>query len=421
MRSRIRTIAVIGGGPGGAHCARRLARRGFDVTLFEHRASFEKACGGGIPIRGIERFPFLDSPRLPGKTIRRCLLIAPSGRETDLPLLDPLHVFSRADLHTFLLERAVEAGVALVRARVVSFARDGWTEGAGRAAGSGRAEGGGWILRTATSGPAGDPPGGAACGPFDFLVAADGATGSARRRLGCGPDGAGLAQGIGYYLPALSEDRITLKFYEGLDGYLWIFPRPGHSSAGICAELGGRPAAALKGLMDRFLAERFGADLLARSERYAALIPGAPRDPASGRVHGEGWALVGDAGRFVDPLTREGIYYAMLTGEMLADCLAARRPERYGAAWTRRCGRELSWAARHARAFFDARFVERLVALCDRSPTAGRVLSDLIAGRQAYRDLKRRLLLNAPRIGMQIWARPGGGRGRSALRPARDS
>ena len=138
-------------------------------------------------------------------------------------------------------------------------------------------------------------------------------------------------------------------------------------------------------------------------------------------MHGEGWALVGDAGRFVDPLTREGIYYAMLTGEMLADCLAARRPERYGAAWTRMCGRELSWAARHARAFFDTRFVERLVALCDRSPTVGRVLSDLIAGRQAYRDLKRRLLLNAPRIGMEIWARPGGGRGRSALRPARDS
>ncbi|HKN47937.1 MAG TPA: NAD(P)-binding protein, partial [Candidatus Polarisedimenticolia bacterium] len=118
------SIAIVGGGPGGAHCARRLSEGGFDVTLFEPRRAFEKACGGGIPARGLARFPFLRSALLPSKTVRRCRIIAPSGREASIPLHDPLHLVNRADLHTFLLDRAARAGARLVRARVLSFTRD---------------------------------------------------------------------------------------------------------------------------------------------------------------------------------------------------------------------------------------------------------------------------------------------------------
>src|SRR2546428_5782116 len=132
---RERAVAVIGGGPGGARCALRLAEAGFRVTVFEPRAQFEKACGGGIPIRGMHHFPFLVDARLPGKEIRECLIVSPSGREARFPL-DPLYVFSRADLHSFMLARATTAGAVWARARVVSFQRAGTESGGGPGAGA---------------------------------------------------------------------------------------------------------------------------------------------------------------------------------------------------------------------------------------------------------------------------------------------
>ena len=404
MRPEASRVAVIGGGPGGARCAQRLAEAGCTVTLFEPRSRFEKACGGGIPARGIERYPYLLDPLLPGKEVRECLLVAPSGREARFPLRDPLYVFSRADLHRFMLDRAVAAGARWARARVLSFRRerDGWILGAGA---------------PLTPGTPGNGRPAEVHAPFDFLVAADGAAGIARRKLAPGAPRGNVAQGIGYYLPLISEDFITLKFYAGLEGYLWVFPRPDHASAGICAPLGALPAAQLKALMDRFLAARYPDGILERSESYAALIPGASANRSEAPPAGDGWAVVGDAGRFVDPLTREGIYYAMESADLLADALIAGRPERYPESWSRRFAPELSRAAGMAPRFFDSRFLERLVNLGGRSPAIARVLSDLISGRQTYRSLKRRLVLAAPAVGVNLvgralaprFARPSGG------------
>src|SRR6266850_2302934 len=224
-----RNVAIIGGGPAGAQCARRLAEAGVPATLFEPRTAFEKPCGGGVP--------------------------------------------GRADLHAHLIDRALAAGARLERARVLSFGREG--------AGGGRGGAGGWRLRTAA----------AEHGPFDFLVGADGASGAVGRRLAGGPPRGGLTQGIGYYVPGLVEERITLKFYEGINGYLWVFPRADHASAGICGALGERPVAFLRTLMDRWLAERYGPGIPERSERYAALIPGALPGSGQAPLQGDGWAL----------------------------------------------------------------------------------------------------------------------------------
>ena len=242
-------------------------------------------------------------------------------------------------------------------------------------------------------------------GPYDFLVAADGAAGASRRRLTGSLPAAALSQGLGYYLPGIIEDRITLRYYEGLNGYLWVFPRLDHSSVGICGPLGARPAADLWALLDRFITDLYGAQLLQRACRYAALIPAAASAPGGSTVQGEGWALVGDTGRFVDPLTREGIFHAMQAADLLAEALLADRPADYAASWAAAGAEELAWAARRSRGFFDPRFIETLVGLCAASPSVARVMSDLIAGRQPYRTLKKKLLLSVPAVVWEVTKR----------------
>ena len=42
----------------------------------------------------------------------------------------------------------------------------------------------------------------------------------------------------GYYIPG-SHHTVQIKFLEGLHGYIWIFPRTDHFSAGICGRMNG--------------------------------------------------------------------------------------------------------------------------------------------------------------------------------------
>ena len=52
-------VIVIGGGPSGASAAKESVERGLTVALFDHTHPRRKACGGGLPVKGIE---WMDAP-----------------------------------------------------------------------------------------------------------------------------------------------------------------------------------------------------------------------------------------------------------------------------------------------------------------------------------------------------------------------
>jgi flavin-dependent dehydrogenase len=132
--------------------------------------------------------------------------------------------------------------------------------------------------------------------------------------------------------------------------------------------------------------------------RYAWPIPALrASDLALERPAGPRWLLAGDAAGLVDPITREGIYYALASAELAARALLADSPDttpddQYGRLLGGEIYPEIERAARLKRLFFRPWFSHLLVQALGRSPAVASVMVDLVAGRQPYRGLRRRLL-----------------------------
>jgi len=369
----MKRVAILGGGPAGAFAGERLAAAGLSVTLFDEKLAWEKPCGGGLTYKAYNRYPFLIQNDTPKRFVRETVLAATGGGEATLKLDDPLVIYSRLDLNRMLLERAGAAGVQLEKARVAEITRTS----------------SGWRLRTS---------GGIA--EADFCIVATGAR-NPLRDVGTQLMAGDAMPALGYYVPG-DQDRIDIQFLPGLQGYVWIFPRCGHLSVGICGK--GEPAAALRKRLEQFMNER--ALPWKGSPFYSHLLPSL--DTASwrnNRVAGDGWMAVGDAAGLVDPITGEGLYYAVRSADLAAAALLADNGGLAGSeAQYRRALRHdfmgnLEFGSRLAKRVYRSNFCfepipTRMVQFTRRSPRFSAIMQDLFAGRQTYEALKRRLLKN---------------------------
>ena len=363
-------VAIVGGGPSGAVCGERLAQAGFRVTLFDEHLAWEKPCGGGLTHKAIEAYPFLlDGPH-PKKLIRTVELISSSGHRARLELDKPIVIYSRTVLNGLLLDRAAAAGCRVVRSRVTQI------EPRGTQARLTIAEEGNSREQAA-----------------DFVVIAAGARNVLlpdTRKL----EPNDLEMTLGYFVKA-QADGIQVKFLRRFEGYLWSFPRCDHLSVGICGSMARHTSQELRNHLHDFLREeRVEAE---GAQFYSHVLPSPQAHTLRGRrVVGRNWALVGDAAAWVDPITGEGLYYALRSGDLLAQALIESQPESYPSRVRKAFSADLEFATRIARRFYRGRFLggavaTRMIQLVERSATFRELMADVFSGAQDYRSLKRRL------------------------------
>lgn len=367
-------IAIVGGGPAGAWTAFRLARAGARVVLFDGSHPREKPCGGGVTGRALALVrDALPEQRLTSQPIHAATFIDPATVPAEVVVGEndgppALVVVDRRSFDAALLEAAVGAGAVLVpeRAREVGVEADGAWVSTGR---------GRWRA--------------------GFLVGADGATSLVRRRTLGAFSRNQISIATGVYALGVTASAIVIEFVADPQGYIWSFPRPDHLAIGICAQADKTSAARLEARL-RAWVDAFAPARGATLSRYAWPIPSlTPEAWDAERPAGDRWALVGDAAGLVDPITREGIFFALQSADMLACSLGDGRgsvASRYLAALGREIVPELRRAARLKRAFFRSGFTRLLVDALNHSPAVARVMADLVAGTQPYATLKRRLL-----------------------------
>jgi flavin-dependent dehydrogenase len=363
-------IAVVGAGPGGCLAALHLARDGADVTVFDHSHPREKPCGGGLTAKALALLPPApDDDPLPARRVEECAFESGDGEGVRVGLRPTVAVAARRDLDAWLLRRACAAGARHVAERVVLVDRAG-------------------LLRT----------GAGSEHRFDVIVGADGASSLVRRTFLSPVPAERLMMAAGWF--ARGTSSMLIRFTPGLPGYLWLFPRPDHVGVGICAPLGATPTRDMLRRLEHEAARHFPALVDDEAGRYAHTIPSPSGDPRSIlEIGGERHALVGDAAGLADPITGEGIYYALRSGRELAATLReAGSPRAYPERVLEACGRELLLAARLRDRFYAPGFARRMVRYAARSGAIREVLADLVLGEQGYRSLKRRLIGAAPRF-----------------------
>lgn len=400
-------VFIVGAGPAGSFAAERLARAGLRVGLCDGRTPGEpKACGGGVTSKALKAWPqLLDAV---GRTIYELDMYSPSGKRLHLKLEEPFAVYSRIAFDTFLRERARQAGAEVLSAKISRRGIKRTDQG--------------WIAKTQDGKDL----------TAEYLVGADGANSAIAKKLAGPLPPAEMEVAFGYRapLPHSAEAATVVAFLPKWVGYAWAFPRVDHVSFGIATTQDAFDHEALDGLLWDFMVSYYeqyatagdaaparcagmriwkklrdtpAADKLRQTaERYAARIPGLePRTWDTRKACGEGWALLGDAAGFADPVTGEGIYYALRSAELFASAFLNGAPLKYEQKWRADFGAELKRAAQMRRRFYGnfwgAPFTDRMIEFARGHRGIRKVLGQLVAGDQGYVDLKKKLARSALR------------------------
>jgi len=368
----------------------RLARAGKAVTIFDGSHPREKPCGGGVTARALALIAdAVDVAALPALAIESALVEEPAGTNltadcagVTIPLkpgaatraAQPLLiVISRAIFDKALLDAAIRAGAELVPRKVVDVARSDRTMTVQTTGGSHAA---------------------------DFLLGADGANSLVRKKLARPFRRSELSIAAGYFVTPVRETgppTIAIQSMLRQPGYLWSFPRPDHLAIGVCAPAASSATSTDLRLQSLEWIHAHGLHHDAGLQPYAWPIPSVGfNQPGEMCAAGPGWMLLGDAAGLVDPLTREGIYYALLSGIWAAEAISANATDRpdqlYAARLRRELYPELNRAANLSGLFFSPRFSQLLIAALRQSGQIREIFVELVAGIQPYRGLRRRLL-----------------------------
>ena len=387
-------VLVVGAGPGGATCAWKCAESGLSVLLLERAPTLPryKPCGGGIPsslarsVSGFDDpsvFSDLSVTRLRHSWKGKDAVSAPMETAAGTPA--EVWMVQRPHFDRFLVERAQSYGATLqtgVKVTAIEPDSEGVTV---RAADE-------TVFRAR------------------HVVGADGAKGIVGTKVGLRlKRHYGIAREIeipfeggnegNRWHPALEEGTAYLDYGTVRNGYAWIFPKQGCLSVGAGMLLPRRPTADAEQNVGKIL--RRAIDTLLESvgmtypegadapRLWAHPIPfwtGAePLATPDGRV-----LLAGDAAGVVQPLFGEGIQYAIRTGALAAEHLAAGTvADGYTHAVRALFAEEFDAALRVGRVFHRAPYLSYRLGV--KNPAGTRLVGRIMSGEASFTGLEQRI------------------------------
>jgi geranylgeranyl reductase family protein len=287
-------VLVVGAGPAGCAAAYDLAAAGQSVLLLDkHEFPRPKACAGGLTVKAVQALRYPIDPVVK-EVVRRVRLAekSPSASPVVLKSRKPICVMTvRAELDEFCLRKTMSMGACFENISAVQqIVRCGKNV---------------LLLTNGQTYQA------------RFLVGADGASGQVRRLCA---QGSWFWQGFALEVrTAKTREEVDLTFDFGSvpNGYAWIFPKKDHLNVGVYTQVPTRNLT--RDQLLSYVRDEVGTDTADKvTGQYLGMGAGEYRAEHVRPDLRDRVFLVGDAGGFVDSLTGEGLYGALLSGQAAA-------------------------------------------------------------------------------------------------------
>lgn len=383
-------VVVVGAGPSGSTAAKNLAERGINVLLVDkEKFPRDKPCGGGLPIRTLSRFPYLKESAAIDSYSFGGFVYSPSmnGKTKILKTSPVLATVLRSTFDQDLVHLAVDKGVEFqdeTRVDDIKFhseyAQVFFKDGS--------------SLKT------------------NLIIGADGTHGLIARKsqLGNSVTGKGVCVLEEFHLSEkiieqfFTSDRlchIHSKF-NGISGYGWVFPKKYSVNVGIVS-YDSYPSNEKKinvnQIFNEYLTYLIETKILPASlkstHKQGGVLPCKPRAITySDRV-----LLCGDAAGLINPISGEGIYYALVSGE-LAGKIAARSIKNqnmskdflseYQRSWKKDFGKDINIFLKSKKQW--GKNGDRLINLMNKDPVFAEMVFLIMVGKESAYDLRWKLV-----------------------------
>lgn len=312
-------VLVVGGGPAGSMAANLLAKEGIATCIVERNLEFKKPCGGGVPSAGLKDLDILDEikQKLTFNVVRRVKIIPPFSEPIEVKLNNgEILIFDRYEFDTFLRKLAFNNGVQIIEGELINLEE-------GKTIKATIKTKGGDLFKINSK----------------YIVAADGINSKVCSLVDIKKPEFFWTVSFQISLDNYNNDynKDTCEFWFGSSHasffYSWVFPGKNYLSIGT----GAKKVNMLKLFIENFIKKRFSSFLdISKVKLRAFKIPRWTKR----NFYRKNIILCGDALGTVMPVSFEGIYYAMKSGQFASEAIKQNNLALYEKLWNERFGKQ---------------------------------------------------------------------------------
>jgi geranylgeranyl reductase family protein len=303
-------VVVVGAGPAGSTAAKVLSEKGVKVLLLD-KSKFprDKPCGGGLPYRVLNRFNYVKNKDLIESYSYGGVSYSPSLKyKATYKKNDPVAAMVlREKFDSGLAQLAIDSGADFIDGKTVKDVKISKEKAR-------------IILDDKTEVDS------------EIVVGADGVWSIVAKKTGLSPPKKYLGICIMHEYD-LGEDTINSYFgeekmchihlnFQGIIGYGWVFPKKQHLNIGV-GKISpdthiSKTKMDLLTIYKNYIKTLKKTKIIPKNLEIGKCKGGALHIGPLEKTYADRVIICGDASGFLNPLTGEGIYYAMSSGEIAA-------------------------------------------------------------------------------------------------------